>query len=164
MKIFLLFVTALLVSGCATVVNGRLQPMALRSVPDAATITMTNRSGEQINAGQTPVVLNLMRGWGYFKPERYHVVVSKPGYRPVEFNLDGRVSGWYFGNLVIPGGVLGILFIDATTGAMFTLAPEVVGKSLDQLGLQANEDDGSLTIMLAENVPDELRKQAIPVN
>lgn len=159
----LLLASLLLIGGCASVVNGGAQSMALRSVPDAASITITNRSGERIDGGQTPVVLNLKRGWGYFKPESYRVVVAKQGYKPIEFDLEGKVSGWYFGNIVF-GSLLGFLVIDPLSGGMYTLSPDVAEKSLAALGIEQAEKDGSITILLAENLPDDMRKQAVPIN
>ena len=61
-------------SGCASIFNGQTQVVTIRSAPDGAGATVTNRAGEKIHTGNTPVTLTLKRGAGYFKSDRKSVV------------------------------------------------------------------------------------------
>ena len=54
-------------SGCATIFDGATQAVAVRSAPEAATFTITNRAGEKVHVGTTPSTVTLKRGAGYFK-------------------------------------------------------------------------------------------------
>ena len=150
---------AMSLSGCATIFSGETQPVTFRSEPEAAAITVSNKAGEKIHAGTTPVTLTLKRGAGYFQPEEYRVRVSKDGYKPVELTVTGSVNGWYIGNLLF-GGLIGMLLVDPTTGAMFNLAPDAVNATLESDGVKTSRADGSLVIMLVEDVPADTLKLA----
>lgn len=148
---------AFALSGCATIFSGETQPVTFRSEPDAASIAVTNRAGEKIHAGTTPVTLTLKRGAGYFKMEDYTVRVSKDGFKPVEIQVTGTLNGWYIANLVF-GGAIGMLIVDPMTGAMYNLTPETVNAKLEGGELKTSSVDGALTIVLAQDVSaDTLR-------
>ena len=119
---------ALALSGCATIFNGQTQAVSIQSVPDGAAISVTNRAGEKIHSGTTPVSLTLKRGAGYFKPETYTVSYSKDGFTTQDITITGTMSGWYIGNLLF-GGVIGMLAVDPVTGAMY-IFPDAVNAQL----------------------------------
>lgn len=148
-------------SGCATIFNGGgTQPVAFKSLPDSASISVTNRAGEKIHAATTPVTVTLNHAAGYFKPESYSVRIEKAGYQPRELSIDATLSGWYIANILI-GGAIGMLVVDPLTGAMYTLTPDTVDATLDADALKSSfKADGSLTIVLAEDVPAALWKHA----
>ncbi len=150
-------IAACALSGCATIFNGETQAVTIKSDPDAAALTITNRAGEKIHAGTTPVTLTLKRGAGYFKSEEYKVRVSKDGFTPVEVTVTGSVGGWYIGNLLF-GGLIGMLIVDPITGAMYNLEPSTVDAKLGPV--KSSKADGSLTIVLAQDVPAETLKLA----
>jgi hypothetical protein len=155
-------IATLAMSGCATIFEGGTQPVTFKSVPDSASISVSNRAGEKIHAGTTPVTLTLKRGAGYFKSETYAVQFSKEGFKPKEITVSGSVNGWYIANILI-GGAIGMLIVDPITGAMYNLSPETVNASLETMDVKTSKTDGSLTIVLAEDLPKELWKQARPI-
>ena len=57
-------------SGCASIFNGPNQLVTIRSAPEGAGATVTNRAGEKIHTGTTPVTLTLKRGAGYFRDRK----------------------------------------------------------------------------------------------
>jgi hypothetical protein len=73
----------------------------------------------------------LKAGAGYFDGETYKVTYQKDGYAGNSAVLNSGIDGWYWGNIVF-GGLIGMLFVDPITGAMYTL-PENVNASLDSM-------------------------------
>jgi hypothetical protein len=159
-----LFVVALL-SGCASIIQGKTQSITFTSVPGAATFSVKNRGGTVIHTGTTPSTLELARGSGYFKSEQYTVTLEKPGYASRMIELSGSVNGWYIGNVLL-GGLIGMLIVDPITGAMYTLKPEVVEGTLQVEAVGLNGDERLLTVMLAEDLSVDLWRHAqrIPVD
>lgn len=154
-------VVALATTGCATIIQGESQTMIFKSVPDAASISISNRAGEKIHTGTTPVTLSLKRGAGYFKPESYVVRVSKDGYESVDIAVAGTVNGWYIGNILF-GGLIGMLIVDPLTGAMYTLEPNEVTSEL--VAIKKTEADGALVIALKQDMSDAQMKAAKRIN
>jgi hypothetical protein len=154
----------LALSGCATIFNGTTQSVTIRSTPESAAIVISNRAGEKVHSGNSPITVTLNRGYGYFKPEVYTVSIQKDGYEPKEVMITSQVSGWYFGNIIFGGLVTGMLIIDPLTGAMFTLAPDVLEATLDAVGSKSSKADGSLTVVLVDDVPAEAMKHARKIN
>ncbi|MCY7315610.1 MAG: hypothetical protein LH480_08315 [Rubrivivax sp.] len=130
-------------SACATIFNGQTQPVSFQSVPEGAAITVTNRAGEKVHSGMTPVSLTLKRGAGYFKSETYTVSYSKDGFAPQEITVTGTMSGWYIGNILF-GGFIGMLAVDPVTGAMYYF-PDAVNA---QLQASAPKTSGAQTLQL----------------
>ena len=120
--------------GCATIVSKSSQEITVSSIPDGAAVRITNGSGAAVHSGNAPLTVTLKKGRGYFKPEHYVVHVTKEGFQPGEFKVDGAINGWYFGNIIF-GGLIGMLAVDPNTGAMYTLAP----KKLDAVLTPANK-------------------------
>ena len=155
-------VAALLTTGCATIVSKSTQTMMLTSVPDGATVRITNKSGVAVNSSSTPSTVTLKKGRGYFKPETYTLSFSKEGYKPVDITVRGSVNGWYFSNLIF-GGLIGLLAVDPATGAMYTLQPKEVAATLDTLKVARDGREQTLTVLLVEEVPKEYVGQLIPI-
>jgi hypothetical protein len=163
-RLLLAAAAGIALSGCATIVDGGgTQVVMFKSVPDSASITITNRAGVNVHTGTTPVTLTLNRGAGYFKPESYSIRIEKAGFQPRDVSLNSTVNGWYIGNLLI-GGLIGFLIVDPITGAMYKLSPDILETSLDAAELKTSfKKEGSMTIVLAENVPVALWKHAQPI-
>jgi hypothetical protein len=149
---------ALALSGCATLFNGTTQAVVLTSTPAGATASVTNRAGEKVRTGTTPITLTLNRGAGYFKPETYTITLTKEGYAPKELVLSGSVSGWYFGNILLGGGI-GMLAVDPVTGAMYTF-PAKVNAELMADAEKTSRADESLTIVSTDALTPAQMKQA----
>jgi len=128
------------VTGCATIVRGSAQDIAIDTAPAGALyeIRDNQRPGQAPITGTTPATVSLRKGAGYFKGADYTVVFSKPGYLPSSVEVDSSVSGWYIGGNALIGGVIGYLAVDPATGAMWKLQPERVQASLIPLASAAN--------------------------
>ena len=111
--------------GCATIVARSSQTIIVGSVPEGAAVSITNAAGVAVHSGNTPMSVTLKKGRGYFKPEHYVVRISKEGFQQQELKIDGAINGWYFGNIIF-GGLIGMLAVDPSTGAMYTLQPKDV--------------------------------------
>ena len=147
---------------CATIVAKSSQTITVGSVPEGAAVSIANASGAAVHSGNTPMTVTLKKGRGYFKPEHYTVHISKVGYQPQQLKIDGAINGWYFGNIIF-GGLIGMLAVDPSTGAMYTLKPDAVQAALASLKVSQNLGEQSLTVMLVEDLPAEIRDQLIPI-
>jgi hypothetical protein len=154
-SLFVASAVVLALSGCATVFNGKTQNVVLSSVPAGAAVSVTNRAGDNIHTGVTPVTLTLNRGAGYFQPETYTVTLTKDGFAPKTLTFTGTVSGWFIGNILF-GGLIGMLAVDPITGAMFTFPASVSGT----LETKTSGAGGSLTIVSTESLTAEQMKHA----
>lgn len=105
-------------SGCASIVSHSQWPVYIDSEPPGARFSVENRSGKQVYEGITPAHVTLRSGGGYFVPQRYMMKFKKDGYQSVETPLGCTLNPWYFGNIFI-GGVIGMVFVDPITGAMY---------------------------------------------
>ena len=161
---FIAGMAALTFAGCATIITGTTQNVTIKSVPEAAAFSITNRAGEKIHSGSTPFTVSLKRGAGYFKPESYTVSFNKAGFAPQQITISGQVTGWYFGNIIFGGLVLGMLIVDPLSGAMFSLSPDNVDAALSAVGSKASKADGSLTVVLVEDVPADIMAKARRLN
>ena len=138
--------TVLMLNGCASIVHGVSQKETFKSVPNGAQVKIDGQS-----YGNTPVTAKLKR-------KKTHLVdINLPGYQPAQFRLDKRVSGWFFGNLLL-GGVVGIV-VDSVDGAIYTLEPsELTNDSDDQL---QEGKHNTITIVLAKQVPAKSKQNKI---
>lgn len=152
---------AVAVSGCASIFNGQVQTVTIQSVPEAATISVTNRAGEKVHTGTTPATLSLKRGHGYFKSETYTITFSKPGYATKEVVVTGTVSGWYIGNLLF-GGLIGMLAVDPVTGGMY-IFPTTVSGELAAASAPTASAPQTLKIVSLDSLSAEQRQAARPI-
>jgi len=112
-------------SGCASIINGSKKEVKIGSEPADAKVTVYDSMGAAVQTAQTPTTLKLNRGAGYFKGADYRLLFEKPGYKPTEVLLRSELNGWYMGNLGF-GGLIGLLGVDPSTGAMWNLQPDKV--------------------------------------
>ncbi|HWV57450.1 MAG TPA: PEGA domain-containing protein [Longimicrobiales bacterium] len=113
-------VAALIVlTGCATIVQGTSQAVGISSSPPGARVLVNG-----VEQGVTPTVLKLKRR------ENHVVVVELEGYHPYTATLTRSVSGWVAGNLVF-GGLIGLV-IDAASGGIYKLSPEQIAAALNR--------------------------------
>ena len=72
--------TAVVATGCASIMKGTDQKVSFNSEPSEAKVVITDlREGKEILVGSTPFTASLKRGAGYFKKAKYNVTVEKPG-------------------------------------------------------------------------------------
>ncbi|MFM2289695.1 MAG: hypothetical protein RL684_2838 [Pseudomonadota bacterium] len=137
---------ACLLSGCATIIQGQTEAVNIRSVPDGATLSVTNRAGITVQTGTTPAVVTLKRGAGYFRPESYTITLAKQGYATRTMTVTGTVNGWYFGNIIF-GGLIGMVGVDPATGAMYSL-PDTVNGNLEPVPAAAAQAQTSQVLTI----------------
>lgn len=158
-QVILAAALAVALSGCATLFNGQSQAITITSAPEGAQVTVSNRAGQRVHVGETPVTLTLKRGAGYFKSEVYTLAFSKPGFADQQMTIRGSTSGWYFGNILL-GGLIGMLAVDPATGAMYSL-PKSVTASLEAQDTVGAIDEARLQIVSMESLSAEQRAQAV---
>jgi len=119
----------LLLSGCASIVDGRPKTVTVISNPPGAKLIVADARGNKLSENTTPASISLKRSDGYFVPAKYKLTFEAPGYYPQEVTLKATVNGWYFGNFVL-GGAIGLLAVDPATGAMWTFSPNQINRNL----------------------------------
>lgn len=113
---------ALIVSltGCASIVSKSSWPVTIQSTPSGAKCTVTNKKGIAIQSGETPMMVTVESGDGFFSKGKYSISCNKDGFDPARSELSAHMNGWYWGNIVF-GGVIGLLIVDPATGAMWKM-------------------------------------------
>lgn len=128
----------LLLTACATIMQGTSQEVSIASTPTGAKLII-----DGTEAGTTPVAASLKR------KDKHTIRIEMEGYQPFEMALGRGTSGWVWGNIVF-GGIPG-LAIDAITGGMYKLTPEQVQATLPANVAAANNlmtDELTLTVVL----------------
>ncbi len=158
---FILAVSIILLSGCASIVSKGSYPISINSTPSGAKITVKDRYGYDIYSGNTPANLKLKAGADFFAKASYTVTFEMEGYEkrtvPIEFKLDG----WYFGNIVF-GGLIGVLIVDPATGAMWKLKTEFINETLSSTTSTTNE--ASLKVLGYADIPESWKDKLVRVN
>lgn len=113
--------SAVLSSGCASIMSGRHQEVTFQSNPDGATVTVAGRT-----IGKTPITTALEKKSG--QP----LIFSKDGYKPVSMTLETRMNSWFWGNIVV-GGLIGSS-TDGITGSVYEYSPSQYMVSLSPEG------------------------------
>jgi hypothetical protein len=107
-----------LLSGCSSIINGRVQTVTINSnVKDAEILV----NGAVV--GRTPFTGLLKRGSGTT------VTVQKEGYESKTATLVTSVEPWFWGNIVL-GGLLGST-TDAANGNMYKYSPATIEIDLE---------------------------------
>jgi hypothetical protein len=145
-------------TGCATIVAKSTQKVQVNSEPAGAQVTITNRAGNVVHTGTTPLTAVLRKGAGYFKKESYLLRFSKDGYQPQDLQLHGEMSGWYIGNLLF-GGLIGMVAVDPNTGAMWRLAPKSASVTLTPLKPSAAVVPRGPGVVSIHDLPDDVLDQ-----
>lgn len=159
-SVSLILCTALV--GCASVVNGGSQQVAITSAPDNARVSIVDPKGKYAFTGTTPCTADLERGAGYFQGAHYVVKVAKDGYTPFETRIHSSVSGWYAGNVVL-GGLLGFIVIDPLTGGMWSLDPESIHADLKGRNASFFPKGPGIHVVLRKDVPAALASHLKPL-
>ena len=91
-----LAIALLLLPGCATLINGTHTDVPIRSEPPGASFELRNQDGLLVASGETPATVNVSRSRSPWKPARYELTVSKPGYLAKRTPLKTRLDAWGF--------------------------------------------------------------------
>ena len=135
MRKALLVGAAAITAGCATIMHGSEQEIAVSSQPSAATVTIDN-----VGMGNTPVTVRLAR------KHPHTVRITLAGFQPFELNVTRHVSGWVWGNIIF-GGLIG-LAVDAGTGGLYELSPEQIMGQMQAGKSTALMRDGGIAVFL----------------
>lgn len=157
--LILLSVIGFCFTDCATIVSKSSWPFSVDSDPRGADILITNKKGQQVYTGHTPAAFTLKSGAGYFSKEIYTIRISKEGYTPKEFEVTGKLNGWYIGNIVF-GAFIGFLIIDPITGAMWKLDTTGLDETLEK----STGSTSSLKIYLKEHIPRSWETNLVRIN
>ncbi len=116
----LLLICCLLLTSCATIMNGTHQKVTVITDPAGATVS----NGKSY--WTTPATIKLAR-----KNEQA-LFICKKGYKMQSLRLKRTGSSAVLGNILMPGGFIG-LGIDSLTGAQFQFVPSVLKIQLKSL-------------------------------
>jgi hypothetical protein len=132
--VLILALTALLTSGCATIVKGGSQGVTVKTDPPGANCDLS-RKGQSVGVvNPTPGTVQLGKS-----ATALDVICRKPGYLDASTKLSSSVQGWTFGNVLL-GGFVGIL-VDAGSGALHEYQPEISVKLLpESFGSEESRD------------------------
>ena len=95
-------------------------PVTFKSAGKNVRVKVEDKKGNTIHTGVTPTTTTLSAKRGYFKPAIYKVSTKQSTQE-----LKATVDPTYYGNLLV-GGFIGMLAVDAPSGAMWKLKQEVV--------------------------------------
>ena len=124
-------------AGCATIVGGSKQNIAVDSTPDGATVTST-RAGMAATMDYTTPTTILFERKGH-----YILTFEKTGYDSRQIELLRSMRGWMlvWDIFWFPIGII----VDAITGAWYRLEPEQVTVTLTKLSAAKPLVDWTLT-------------------
>lgn len=101
--------SAFALAGCATMVSGSSEDIAVLTPPVSATCVLSNPQGSWTVV--TPTVAHVARSM-----DDMRIRCSKTGYREATATIPAGIAGWTMGD-VIAGGPIGAA-VDASTGAI----------------------------------------------
>ena len=155
---FLLLVAAVVLAGCASIVSKSEYPVAITSNPIGADFVVKRRSGIPIASGVTPATIVLPASDGYFQPAKYTIEFKRKGVLQ-SVPLTAKINGWYFGNLVFGGVIIGMLIVDPATGAMWRLNDTAMATF--QQTADVRPAQRSLQIVDIDSLPMKYRGQLV---
>lgn len=123
---------AIMISGCAYIMNGDNQDVSIKSNPEGAKVVVTTTGGVPIFEGTTPASVNLKKKY------KYAVTVSLDGYTEKTFQIDQTIDMTILGNIIC-GGIPGLI-VDGVTGAMYKLEPEQLVITLQTASLNGGDE------------------------
>ena len=153
-------------TGCASIMGSPTQTVPIASTPSEARVVITDEAGTEVFSGTTPTSVTLNKSTGrYFGGKSFVVKISKPGFKTQEIPVQSNVNGWYIGGNILFGGLIGWFIVDPLGGGMYTLSPENVNSALPAGTAHNNSaKDGSISIVLLQDVPVALRDKMVRVN
>lgn len=157
----LLLTVTILVSGCASILSKGTYPLSINSNPNNSKISITDKKGKEIYLGTTPATVKLKAGAGFFARAEYQVKFSNPGYDDKMVNVNFKLDGWYFGNLLL-GGLVGMLVVDPATGAMWKIEDEFLNETLNKSSSTFLEPE--FRILNIDEIPSMWESHLIEVN
>jgi hypothetical protein len=157
---------ALATAGCATIMGTPTQTVPISSTPSEAKVLIADEAGTEVFAGTTPTSVTLNKSTGrYWGGKSFTVTISKPGFKTQTIPVTSSPNGWYIAGNFVFGGLIGWFAVDPMSGNMYTLSPEAVAATMPQEAAAHNNraTDGSIAIMLLQDVPEALRDKLVRV-
>lgn len=118
-KFFVAVLLGCMCTSCATCVNGTTQKIPVVSRPDDAAVHLNGRV-----IGHTPMIAVVKRS------SSHTLKLTKPGYRSEYIRLNRRMGAETAGNLLMPGGLIGLVG-DQVTGGAYHFVPEEININLE---------------------------------
>ncbi len=159
LRYLIIFSLLFLLSGCSSLVSNTSWPVSINSPTPEATFSITDKNGKEVFKGGVPATVNLKSGRGFFKPGKYSITISSPGFTSVTLPVRAKLNGWYFSNLIY-GGFIGLLIVDPITGAMYKIKDPLINQVLSP----STSNVESLKIMNLCDIPVSWKKSLEPVN
>jgi len=158
--------STLFLSSCATIVGDKTQLIPISSSPSEASISITDEKGAEVFKGKTPTTVTLQKSDGsYWGGKNFVVKIRKDGYEEQSIPVTSSPNGWYIGGNFLFGGIIGWFIVDPLNGAMYTLSPEQISAQMSEKMAHNNHSvDGSISIVLLQDVPSSLRKKMKKIN
>lgn len=153
-------------AGCATIMGTPTQTVPISSTPSEAKVLITDEAGVEVFAGSTPTSVTLNKSTGrYWGGKSFTVTISKPGFKTQTIPVTSSPNGWYIAGNFVFGGLIGWFAVDPMSGNMYTLSPEAVASNLPAEAAAHNNraSDGSIAILLLQDVPPQLRDKLVRV-
>lgn len=117
--------TLLALCGCATVVGGSKNNVAVSSVTAGIRFEIIDEHGNVVEKGTTPATVVLKPGAGYFKGATYTIKYqTASGEKTADIGC--QLNGWYVSGNFVFGALVGWLIVDPMTGAMWKLPKTVI--------------------------------------
>lgn len=165
-RLLSLIVLVAFTTSCASFVDlctgGYHRTTGLNSNPSGAKVTVYDKKGAVVFSSTTPTQIKLKPHAGYMSGARYRIVFEMESYASHEVQIRAGIKGWYIANIAA-GGLIGFLIVNPLTGSMYTLHPKDVNVSLTPQHARLTTTDGSLVILLKDEVPASIMGRAIPL-
>jgi hypothetical protein len=152
---------AVVLAGCASIVSKSEYPVAITSNPIGADFVVKRDNGVPVASGVTPATIVLPASEGYFQPAKYTIEYKRKGVMQ-SVPLTAKIDGWYFGNLLFGGVIIGMLIVDPATGAMWRLNDTAVATF--QQTADSTSGQRALRIVNIGKVPMKYRGQLLALN
>jgi len=147
-------------TACASIVSKSQYPVTVSSNPSGADFTIKKENGVAISTGITPATIVLSSSSGYFQAAKYTVEFKRKGVTQA-IPFSATINGWYFGNLLFGGVIIGMLIVDPATGAMWHLNDTVVANFNQTAGINTKH---ILKICTLDQIPLSMRKDLVAIN
>lgn len=122
-----------LITGCASIIHGKLQKISVNTAPSGANVEATSGEGDPVRC-TTPGVLELDRS----RPG-YVLHIEKVGYKDIDVVLKRGIDPWFWGNIII-GGIIGIM-VDMSSGSAYKFSPSQIDEFLKKEGIDTSRLD-----------------------
>ena len=122
-----------LLASCATIVNTPVQHVTIDSNPSGAIVKV---NGHILKGIRTPTSILVSR-W-----TRPTITIELAGYKPYTYRVEGQLSGWFWGNILL-GGLVGMT-VDVISGSIYELDDSVYGQLVKDGPYRAPVDYGAV--------------------